>query len=79
MTERKLTAQLSREQILERVVTAEREAQQLLAEAARLTSDPEERRLYRKLAGREADTLRELIAEEDRLEAEAFVQKAIDV
>ena len=79
MTQAKLTPDLSREQILERVVAQEREVQQLLAEAAERTTDPEERRLYRKLAGREADSLRELVEEEERLAAEAFVQNAIDV
>lgn len=79
MTDHKLDAGMSRERILEEVLAAERDARDLLAQAARLTDDPEERRLYERLAGREEQTLRELTAEEDRLDAEHFVQAALDV
>jgi len=60
-------------------VSAERETQELLEQAARLTNDPEERALFERLAVREAESLRQLEQEEERLEAEAFVQKALDV
>jgi hypothetical protein len=70
---------LSRRAILERVSDVEREAHDLLEEAARLCPDPEERFLYRRLAEREEQTLRDLEREKDQLEAEEFVQKALDV
>jgi hypothetical protein len=48
-------------------------------QAAQLAPDAEERELYRRLAGRELQSLSELYAEKTRLEAEDFVQKALDV
>jgi hypothetical protein len=72
-------ANLTSEEILDRLVAAEGEIHDLVEEAAHLTPDPEERRLFERLAGREEASLEELKAEKDRLEAEAFVQKALDV
>jgi hypothetical protein len=79
MSEHHVEAGMSREQILEEVLAAERDTRDLLARAALVTDDAEERRLYARLAGREEQSLRELTAEEDRLDAEAFVQRALDV
>ena len=79
MTEHKLDSKMTRQQILDELVSVEREARALLEQAARLVPDPEERVLFERLAGREAATLRELLAEEDRVAAEAFVQRAMDV
>jgi hypothetical protein len=70
---------MSRREILHEVVRAESGVHELLAEAARLTPDPEERRLFTHLAGLEEDALRALAREEDLLEAEEFVQQAVEV
>jgi hypothetical protein len=70
---------MSRREILREVAAAERDACDLLAEAARLTTDPEDRRLFLRLAALEEETVRELAREQERLEAEEFVQKALDV
>lgn len=72
-------AALSREELLAQVVSAERKARELMEEAARLSGDPDERELYRRLAARETESLRQLEEEEERLLAEEFVQKALDV
>ena len=72
-----LAAEMSREQILREVVAAEREAHDVLECAARLASDPAERELFERLARREEKALDELGDEERRLEAEAFVQRAL--
>ena len=55
----------------------EREAHDLLEQAAHLAPDSGERALYKRLAAREEAVLKELAAEQDRLEAEEFVLKAI--
>ena len=69
---------MTREQILDELLAAEREAHDLLERAARTASDPEERELFERLARREEDALHELEQEKDRLEAELFVQRALD-
>jgi hypothetical protein len=74
-----LTPLLSRRRILEEVADAERETCALLDEAARVTTDPDDRRLFRRLADAGQTALRELAAERDRLDAEEFVQRALDV
>ena len=74
-----LSPTMSRRQILEEVAAAERDACDLLSEAARLTPDPEDRRLFERLAATEEASLRELAREQERLEAEEFVQRALDV
>jgi hypothetical protein len=61
------------------LVAAESAIRDLVEEAAHVTSDPDERRLFERLAGREEASLGELKAEMGRLEAETFVQKAMDV
>lgn len=78
MADHQVTTGMSREQILHEVLATERETRDLLASAARLTADPEERGLFERLATREEEALRELVREEERLEAEAFVQRALD-
>lgn len=70
---------LTKEEIVDRLVAAESEIHDLVEEAAHVTPDADERRLFERLAGREEASLGELKAEKDRLEAEAFVQKALDV
>jgi hypothetical protein len=70
---------MSRHRILEAVLAAEKEAHDLLEEAARLTPDPGERDLYNRLAATEEQALRELSEEEERLEAVRFVEEALDV
>ena len=70
---------LSRRAILERVEDAERETHDLLEEASRTVRDAEERALYARLARREEQALRDLEREMDLLDAEEFVQKALDV
>ncbi|MFI5007818.1 MAG: hypothetical protein ACHQKZ_10280 [Solirubrobacterales bacterium] len=72
-------ASLTREEILDRLVAAESAIRDLVEEAAHVTSDPDERRLFERLAGREEASLGELKTEMERLEAETFVQKAMDV
>lgn len=79
MSDHRVESGMSREQILKEVLAAERDARDLLARAALVADDADERRLYARLAGREEQSLRELTAEEDRLDAEAFVQQALDV
>lgn len=78
MTEHHVDATMTREQILEEVLAMERETHELLEQAARLTPDPEERALFERLARREEGALEELQREEDRLDAEDFVQRALD-
>jgi len=73
-----LAADMTREQMLRELLTTERETHELLEMAARVTQDPEERALFERLARREEDALRELREEEERLDAEAFVQRALD-
>jgi rubrerythrin len=70
---------MSRQEILGAVLAAEREAHDLLEQAARLTPDPAEQDLYRRLAAKEQQALDELSQEEDRLAAERFVEDALDV
>jgi hypothetical protein len=72
-----LAADMSRAQLLREVVAAEREAHDVLERAASVASDPAERELFERLARREEKALVELEDEERRLEAEAFVQRAI--
>jgi len=74
-----LVPDISRSEILEEVAAAERQAMDVLEQAAQLAPDAEERELYRRLAGRELQSLSELYAEKTRLEAEDFVQRALDV
>jgi rubrerythrin len=74
----RLEAGMTPEQILHMVVETEREAHDLLEQAAGLTCDPGERALFARLAGREAESLRELEREGERLDAERFVQQALD-
>jgi len=72
------TAEPSHDEVLEELMTAEREARELLEKAAHAARDPEERALFERLARREAEALLELQKEKDRLEAEEFVQRALD-
>jgi bacterioferritin (cytochrome b1) len=62
---------------LEALLAVEREAHDLLETAAHLSGDPSERALFERLAKREEETIHDLEEEEERLEAEAFVQRAI--
>jgi rubrerythrin len=78
MLEHELKEGMSPEQILHHVQATERQAHALLERAAHLTADPDERRLFERLAAREQDALRDLAREEERLDAEAFVQRALD-
>jgi rubrerythrin len=73
-----VAAGMTREQMLRELLAAERETLELLETAARVAQDPEERALFERLARREEDALRELQEEEERLDAEAFVQRALD-
>ena len=66
------------EQIVHAVLEWERETHELLERAARLTPDREERALFERLARREEEALRDLRREEERLDAEGFVQRALD-
>lgn len=80
MTEHHLAPTLSRREILGELLAVEAEAHALLEEAAHHTAaDAEERHLYERLAARESLALAALRAEEDRLDAEDFVQRALDV
>jgi hypothetical protein len=72
-----LSPDMSREELLGEVVAAEEATRALLDRAARLARDPEEKALFERLARREEESLRELVREEERLDAEAFVQRAI--
>jgi hypothetical protein len=74
-----LTPSLSRRHILEEVLEAEREACALLDDAARLSRDIDDRRLFRRLAEGAHAAVRELTAQRESLEAEEFVQRALDV
>lgn len=74
-----LEAHMTRRAILERVIAAERDAADLLDEAARVVEDPAERRLYLRLRDAETRVVEELQREEARLDAEEFVERAIDV
>jgi hypothetical protein len=78
VSHRVLGLDMTPEQILDELLATEREAHDLLERAARLTSDPEERELFERLARREEDALHELEHEKDRLDAELFVQRALD-
>jgi rubrerythrin len=69
---------LTHEQLMSKVLSAETEAYELLERAAHATADAEERALFERLARREHETLVELQKEEERLEAEEFVQRALD-
>jgi hypothetical protein len=79
VTQSLLEPGLSPRAILERVEHAEREAHDLLAEASRSSADSGQRALYARLADSEEAILRDLERERDLLDAEEFVQKAIDV
>jgi bacterioferritin (cytochrome b1) len=70
-------AGMSRVERLETLLAAERDAHDLLESAAHLSGDPSERALFERLAKREEETIHDLEVEEDRLEAEAFVQRAL--
>jgi hypothetical protein len=72
-----LDARMSREELLEEVMAAERETHDLLERAARLAGDPDERALFERRARREEQALCELEKEQRVLDAEAFVQRAI--
>ncbi len=73
-----VAAEMTREQRLRELLATERETHELLETAARIARDPGERALFERLAHREEDALRELREEEERLDAEAFVQRALD-
>ncbi len=73
-----IAAGMTREERLRELLATEREAQELLERAASVSADAEERALYERLARHEAEALRELRDEADRLDAEEFVQKALD-
>jgi len=66
------------EQVLRKLLAAEREAHELLERAAQAAADPEEKALFERLARREQETLVELEKERERFEAEEFVQRALD-
>jgi hypothetical protein len=68
---------MNAEQLLGEVVAAEEATRDLLARAAQVARDPAERALFERLARREEESLRELAREEERLDAEAFVLRAI--
>jgi rubrerythrin len=69
---------MTREQVVQEILAAERETHELLERAASACTDPEERALFERLARREEESLEELRREEARLEAEEFVQRALD-
>jgi hypothetical protein len=79
MTVPRLDSNLTREQLLLRLADAEHDVEELLEQAAQLTSDLEERQLFERLAERERASVQELRDAEERLLAEEFVQKALDV
>jgi len=66
------------EQALRKLLALEREAHELLERAAQAAADPEERALFERLARREQETLLELEKEEERIQAEEFVTRALD-
>ena len=73
-----VTVEPTHDEVLEKLIAAEREARELLEQAAHAARDPEERALFERLARREAESEVELQKEKDRLEAEEFVQRALD-
>lgn len=79
MTQSLLEPGLSRRAILERLEHAERAAHDLLEEAARSATDSGQRALYARLASSDERVLRDLQREMDLLDAQEFVQKALDV
>jgi rubrerythrin len=66
------------ERVLRKLLAAERDAHELLERAAQAAADPDERALFERLARREQETLAELEKEEERIEAEEFVMRALD-
>ena len=70
--------EMTHEEVLRKLLAAEKEAHELLERAAHATADPEERALFERLARREQESLVALQKEEERLEAEEFVQRALD-
>ena len=72
-----LQPSMSRREVLERVLAAERDASALLKEASEVVEDPLERELYAELVRRQALTLAELKKESERLEAEEYVTRAM--
>jgi hypothetical protein len=73
-----VAAGMTREERLWELLATEREAHALLERAARVSADAEERAFYERLARHEAEALRALRDEAERLDAEEFVQKALD-
>jgi rubrerythrin len=73
-----LIGDMTHEQLMKKLLATESEAHKWLERAALATADPEERALFERLARREQETLVELQKEEERLEAEEFVQRALD-
>lgn len=72
-----IDAGMSRVARLEALMAVEREAHDLLESAAQLSADPSERALFERLAKHEEQAFRDLEEEENRVEAEAFVQRAL--
>jgi CHASE3 domain sensor protein len=72
-----LDPQISRRELLEQVIEAERNLRALLEEAAAVTADQVETDLYTRLAERQAESLRELAEENDRLGCEEFIEGAM--
>ena len=70
---------MSRREILREVIAAERRAHDVLAEAARIVSDPDDRRFFASLATADEEALRQLAREQEQLEAEEFVRQAVEV
>lgn len=66
------------EQMLRKLLAAEREAHEMLERAAQAAADPAERALFARLARREQETLAQLEKEEERIEAEEFVTRALN-
>lgn len=73
-----VTAEMTREEMLQELLAIEQETHELLERAARVCTDPEERALFERLARREERSLVELQTEMERLEAVEFVQRALD-
>jgi bacterioferritin (cytochrome b1) len=65
------------DEMVAELLAVERDARDLLREAARLARDPEERDLFARLARREEEALRELEREADLLDARRFVERAL--
>lgn len=78
MPDHQITTDMTPGQILSEVLATERETHDLLERAAHLTADAEERKLFERLAALEQEAVRELAREQERLDAEAFVQRALD-